>query len=68
MNQKIQIKAWFGDWKEATPEEALHFARGLFWKITMLPDPEKIKRINARYLRGISFELKDMGGYYGNRA
>lgn len=64
----ILVKAWFGEWKEATPEEALRFARRLFWSITMLPDPEKIKRINARYLQGISFRLEDMGGHYGNTA
>lgn len=63
----IKIKAWFGDWKEATPEEALRFAQGMFWRMTMLKDPAKIERINARYIRGIRFELKDMGGYYGSR-
>ncbi len=64
----ILVKAWFGEWKEATAEDALRFARRLFWSITMLPDPKKIERINRVHLQGISFRLEDMGGHYGNTA
>lgn len=46
--KKIYIRGWFGDWKEATVEQARAFAR----KIMNINKPE----VYARHVRGIGYE------------
>lgn len=49
----IQIRAFFGEWKEVTEEQALKFVKTM--KSGMLVS-NKNKIINNRYLRGITVE------------
>jgi hypothetical protein len=51
----IQIKAFFGDWKEATKDEAKKFVRNLESGM-MCKTKKKIEIINKNHLRGITYE------------
>jgi len=51
----IQIKAFFGDWKEVTKDEAKKFVRKLESGM-MCKTKKKIEIINKNYLRGITYE------------
>jgi len=51
----IQIKAFFGDWKEVTKDEAKKFVRNLESGM-MCKTKKKIEIINKNHLRGITYE------------
>ena len=52
---KVYIKAWFGDWKEVDKEKARGFISGLSKGMTCI-DEIKIRIINEKHLKGITYE------------
>jgi hypothetical protein len=51
----IQIKSIFSGWVEATPEQALEYARKLYKLITAVKKENLTNYINESKLRGIQF-------------
>lgn len=41
---KYYIKAWFGDWKEVTKEEADSFIQGYLKNFVMMPLTEELRQ------------------------
>ena len=60
----IQIRAWYGDWKEVTREEALEYARKRYNNITCIKKGSDLVRyVNTSHIRGTEFtqeELEDV--------
>jgi len=57
----IFIRAFFGEWKPATREKALAFARFMDNGITTIPDAERrAAYINERHLRGVTFTPEEL--------
>ena len=57
MADKIEIKAWFGDWHECDAEKAKAFCDHMMDGFTAISDrEERIKIINEKHLRGITYE------------
>ena len=58
----IYIKAYFGDWKQVTKEEAEKFCDSLMSRMQKVRGIEnKIKIINEKHLKGITYqELKNL--------
>ena len=48
----IQIKAWFGDWKDATREQARRFWLTWSWGAQGLKEEEKAAVFEQKHLRG----------------
>lgn len=53
---EIKIKAFFGDWKEVSREQAQRFVRVLYSGMTACNHEKKVKLIEANHLQGISFD------------
>jgi len=50
----MEIKSFFGDWHETSPEQARKFVLTLMDGMTAVPQKQKSALVEARYLRGIS--------------
>ena len=51
----IEIKAWFGDWKEVTKEYAQEFIKDFISRMTVGNEEHRIKQAE-KHLRGITYE------------
>ena len=57
VNNEIYIKAYYGDWKQVTKEEAKKFCDSLMSMMTGAKNDEtRIKIINEKHLKGITYE------------
>ena len=58
----IKIKAWYGDWREATDKEAMDLAHFIYSHCNVRSE-DIIRIINEKHIRGkllTSKELKEM--------
>ena len=52
----IEVRAFYGEWKEATHEQAVRFIKLMIIGFSAIKNEEKLKRINEKHLRGVTAE------------
>lgn len=55
----IKIKAWYGDWKESTKEQAIELAKHIYLKSNTKQD-KAIEAINCNHLKGLTVTKEDL--------
>ena len=50
----IQIRAFFGPWRDVDAEQARGFVRTMMGSITAIPEAQRAEYIEAEHLRGVT--------------